>query len=113
MNSGTDHARPRPDSARRQLICAFAVVTLAIATLGLRVLQRPATKNNSSDRGNDLEREHFPDELDEVSSRTLYEVVDYDRRLNCFWLLGLPPEVASIVAATLLADETHRSDCDD
>jgi hypothetical protein len=112
MNGETDHARPLPDDTRRRLIGALAVVTLAIAMLGPNGLRRLATRNGPID-GNDVDREHIPGELDGVSSRALYEVVYYDRRLKSFWPVGFYPEISSVVAAGALADETQWSDCDD
>jgi hypothetical protein len=101
------------DEFRRQFVGRLGLATLGITTLGLGNLCR-GLKNFTAidDSGSKFDHIGRHDDIDEVSSRTLYEVVYYDKRMGRYWPHALESELAA-VAAVSLDDETKRSDGDD
>jgi hypothetical protein len=106
MESEIDRGRPLADGLRRRLVSGLGIVTLGIATLDLDGLCRVLKNFTALDgRSNEFDRKDHPDEFDEGSGRTLYEIIYYDRRLGSYWPVGFYPALSRAVSAVTLADE--------
>ena len=107
MHTEVDRDRLLADGSRRQF-----VGTLGLATLGNRprlawMVYAGVLKNFSAldGRSNEFDRNGRPDEFDESSGRTLYEIIYYDRRLGSYWPVENYPALSGAVSAVTLADE--------